>query len=327
MIKNVLRFSITAILCSFLFCGCVIKTQKGREYVVLDIPALSSDKDKQEETTGESEVKAQDEKPPLSAKDDDLKNVLSGSTSEKTVESGSVVHSTVAEDFTTAPWWKKQDIQVTELDDKKGDEKTVQPGELMILPSTTDAPVKTDDAKLESDSDKPHALTPEEPMVVAASKPAPRAPEKRIFQLDRHIQPISSSLWTSTYGRQTSKEVSPTRRAGMSEVKSAIESGYGKAYVPQLEKAISLDRGNGYAYYFLARGRFENGDWAGANNFADKSVQLLESDRKFRACGRILFAKALANLGQIEKAAVQAREATIDDPQNTEAKILALKLE
>jgi hypothetical protein len=327
MSKGVLRLGIVTFLCCFLFFGCVIETQKGREIVVLDIPARNSDKDKQKKTTEEGEAKAQDEKPTTSAKDNELKNALSGSASEKTGEEADAVQTTPAEDFTTTPWWKKQDIQVTELDDKKGDETNSQPGELMILPATTEAPENTDDTKPESDSDKPHALIPEEPMVVSASKPAPKAPEKRIFQLDRHIQPISSSLWTSTYERQTSKEASPTRRAGMSKVKSAIETGYGKAYVPQLEKAISLDRGNGYAYYFLARGRFENGDWAGANNFADKSVQLLEPDRKFRACGRILLSKALANLGQIEKAAVQAREATIDDPQNTEAKILALKLE
>ena len=312
-------------LACFAFGGCVIKTQKGDEYVILDIPAMN--KDKGEKAAGEKEEATGTTESASGAEDEDLKSALADPDGEDPY-AGDDPAGEAPEDFTSAPWWKKEEIKVSDLSDTKSGDTGVQPGELMILPPTSDTPEKADDKAGAPPEPEPSAqLAPEEAMVVAVEKPEPQKPEKRIYQIDKHIQPISASLWNGTYDRETSKSAAPARRAGMSKVKSAIESGYGKAYVAQLEKAISLDRGNGYAYYFLARGRFEDGDWAGSKNFADKSVQLLEKDRKFRSCAKVLLAKSMANLGEIDNAAVHAREATIDDPQNTEARILALKLE
>ncbi len=320
MIRILLMTGFAAVLICCFASGCVIKTQKGHEYVFLDKP----ENDYPDKQKDDKEAAPQKTESGETEDDKILENALADDETANSDASSETA--SAPEDFSASPWWKKDEIKVHELSDAK--ESDTDPlGALVLIPEEKEPEAVGSNAETESPDKQPETVTSDEPMVVAVAAPEPRLPEKRIFEIDRHIQPISASLWNSTYDSQTSKQASPQRRAGMSKVKSAIETGYGTAYVAQLEKAISLDRDNGYAYYFLARGRFEDGDWAGSKNFAEKSVQLLDQDRKFRACAKVLFAKSMANLGDIQKAALQAREATIDDPQNTEARILALKLE
>ncbi|MBZ0273431.1 hypothetical protein K8I61_15435 [bacterium] len=208
------------------------------------------------------------------------------------------------EDTTRAPWW------------------VVEPAESDAKPVANPEEGAIDEASAGEPEEDPFAPVEPEP---AEEDPAPREPIRRVVSVDKTLQPISPELWESAYRGATAKGQPSAKRASMEQVKAGIDAGYGATYVSKLERAISLDRKNGYAYYFLGRGRFEKGDWPGAREFGMKAAQMLDNDPPFRAAARVLLAKSLANQGKVDEAAEQIRAALEDDPGNTEARLLALR--
>ena len=284
--------------------ACVIRNQKGGEVSFLELETAQEGK--------EAEKTEAPEKEPLQAQEEEKSpsDTKTKEDAEKTAGEG--------EDFTAAPWFAGKTVGVKDLDDSA-------PSEFESLQGDETPRDKKPAGEAESDLESP--ILADEPDWEEEEEPDTQAPVRRVVAIDRHLQPVSADLWKRTYHQQTSKTAPPARRASMSQVNSAVESGYGSAYVAKLERAISLDRENGYAYYFLARGRFEKNDWKGARNFADKAVQKLGRDIKFRSAARVVLSKSLSNLGNLEEAAKEAREAVADDPGNTEARILALRFE
>jgi hypothetical protein len=305
--------------------GCVLKNAKGEEVFRLD---LGGDKEKKgddkskEDREREEKEKAEAEEAIRKAitKVEDAKETQKTSkphASEKKAENPARSPADTSE----SPWWavapvKKSGIRESSIQDGAKDNRN-EPADAMVKNGGESEPSDVRQGDLSDNS------SPEEPM---PPEPAPSpAPVKRTVQVDKHLAQVPSKQWSEVYAQQTSQKASSNRRASMEQVKQGIEAGYGSVYVAKMEKAISVDANNGYAYYFLARGRFENGDWKGAKGFADSAVQKLGNDVKFRAAARVMLSKTLANSGNLEEAAKQAKEAVNDDTENTEARILVLR--
>ncbi|MCB1154422.1 hypothetical protein KDL45_12285 [bacterium] len=229
------------------------------------------------------------------------------------------------------PWWKADEIKEKDLSDDG--EGYVTTSDLDAARSSVDEARDANDGIDDTDLVDPKDsggdgfYDPTSDSAAADATVAMNAPPKlRVRSVDRTLAPVNADLWDRTVKTQTGASAAPARKASMDNVQKAIQAGYGTAYVVRLEKAIAVDRSNGYAYYFLARGRFEKGDWKGAGGFADKAVQLLAGDPKFRSTARVLLAKSLNNSGQIAEAAREAQKAAEEDPNNTEARVLALRL-
>ncbi len=297
---------VVAFLAASLGTGCAIKNQKGEEIFAVQVktgPEGADAEPEPAETPAETPVP---EAAPTPAPTPEA------ATESKKPSAPAAESTEPAANTAKTPWWKKPSVEVKDLD---GDEPAA--------PANGTKPAAAAGGDFEETD-----LAPEEPAEepIPEPTPPPPAPEKKEAQVDRHLQPVTHEQWMETYKKQTAPASKPDRRASMGNVQKAIESGYGTTYVTHLENAINVDKSNGYAYYFLARGRFEKGDWKGSKGFADKSIQMLGEDPKFRSKARVLYAKVLANLGEKEAAAAQAKAAMADDSENTEAKILSMKL-
>ncbi|MCL4233729.1 MAG: hypothetical protein KJ042_04330 [Deltaproteobacteria bacterium] len=303
--------TVAAFLVVSLGTGCAIKNQKGEEIFAVQVKTGPGGA----EEPAESESSPAATPAPEASAPEATPNPTSTPSSEpaKSPEAAEEPAASTAK----TPWWKKPSVEVKDLD---ADDSS--PGESQAGTQAEKKPATPHGDFEETD------LAPDDPAEepIPEPTPPPPAPEKKEAQVDRHLQPVTHEQWMETYKKQTAPAVKPDRRASMGNVQKAIESGYGTTYVTHLENAINVDKSNGYAYYFLARGRFEKGDWKGSKGFADKSIQMLGEDPKFRSKARVLYAKVLANLGEKDAAAAQAKAALADDSENTEAKILSMKL-
>jgi hypothetical protein len=302
-------FWISTLAVALALSGCAIKNQHGKEVFRVDVKAGEEGQGSQPKPTP---TPAPTPAPTPEPKPDKTGAPDKSGTAGKAAAPAEGVDTPA--DAAAAPWWKTG-IKSRDLGENGGEPEG---GDFADAEPTTDAPGLV--AADIDDSDPEPADDEETPPETVAP------PEKRTVAVDRDLQPVPHEQWSKTLQEQTGKAAKPDRKASMSNVQKAVESGYGTAYVSHLEKAITLDRTNGYAYYFLARGRFDKSDWNGAKGFADKAVQQLASDPVFRSRARVLYAKVLANSGDQVEASRQADLAMIDDPENTEARILSLKL-
>ena len=307
---------VVAFLASSLGTGCAIKNQKGEEIFAVQVktgPGGSEETPESETPPAETPAPATETPAPEPTPAPKATPASKPTPADaKTSPPPAAEPEEPAANTARTPWWKKPSVEVKDLD---ADDSTPAEATSETKPAPHGDFEETD-------------LAPDEPAEepIPEPTPPPPAPEKKEAQVDRHLQPVTHEQWMETYKKQTAPSAKADRRASMGNVQKAIEAGYGTTYVTHLENAINVDKSNGYAYYFLARGRFEKGDWKGSKGFADKSIQLLGDDPKFRAKARVLYAKVLANLGEKDAAAAQAKAAIADDGENTEAKILAMKL-
>ncbi|MCB9479551.1 MAG: hypothetical protein H6684_06790 [Deltaproteobacteria bacterium] len=308
--------ALAAALAMVMATGCTIKNKDGEEVFRLKVGDRNDGEDSSSKDDADS---APDASLPSDSAIDDNPAPASDAPA-------------VATETPAEPWWKSDDVKERDLSDSG--EGYVISDDLADARSAVsdardandgiDSTDLADSSDAGSDSGFYDPSTDSAPADTKVAMAAP--PTVKVRSVDRTLAPVNADLWGRTVKTQSGTSATPARRASMDNVQKAIQAGYGTAYVVRLEKAISVDRSNGYAYYFLARGRFEQGDWKGARGFADKSVQLLAGDPQFRSTARVLLAKSLNNSGQIAEAAREAQKAAEEDPNNTEARVLALRL-
>ena len=88
----------------------------------------------------------------------------------------------------------------------------------------------------------------------------------------------------------------------LSEAEQALESGdYNRAEL-QMERAMRVDPRNGQVWHFMARIRYEQGDYDQTVQFCLKSNTLASHDRSLMKQNWILLEKAYSMLGETIKA-------------------------
>jgi len=88
----------------------------------------------------------------------------------------------------------------------------------------------------------------------------------------------------------------------LSDAEQALESGdYNRAEI-QMERAMRVDPRNGQVWHFMARIRYEMGDYAQTVQFCLKSNTLASYDRSLMKQNWILLEKAYTMLGETIKA-------------------------